>query len=123
MPQLEIEYSAKLPIAEELSKLAPDLHYIIARETGAELSSFKTRLSPLENVVIADGDDKHAMVHLDLRLLSGRSDAAKYAAGTVALAALRDRLEWLVREYEVQFSVEVRDLDRAHYHKHVTRRS
>ena len=31
MPQLEIEYSANLPIKDELSKLAVDLHYVIAR--------------------------------------------------------------------------------------------
>ncbi|PKR58684.1 5-carboxymethyl-2-hydroxymuconate Delta-isomerase [Thalassospira lohafexi] len=120
MPQLEIEYSAKLPIADELRKLAVDLHYVIARETDAELASFKTRISPLKNVVIADGDDKSAMVHLDIRLLSGRSEAVKFATGEAALAALCDRLEWLVGDYAVQFSVEVHDLDRSNYHKHVT---
>ena len=120
MPQIEIEYSAKLPIKDELSKLAVDLHYVIAREADAELGSFKTRISPLENVVIADGDEKHAMVHLDIRLLSGRMDAVKFATGEAALAALRDRLEWLVGDYAVQFTVEVHDLDRANYHKHVT---
>lgn len=60
MPQLEIEYSAKLPIKDELSKLAVDLHYVIAREADAELSSFKTRITPLENVVIGDGDANSA---------------------------------------------------------------
>ncbi|MEQ8393227.1 MAG: 5-carboxymethyl-2-hydroxymuconate isomerase [Thalassospira sp.] len=120
MPQIEIEYSAKLPIRDELSKLAVDLHYVIARQADAELASFKTRISPLENVVIADGDDKYAMVHLDIRLLSGRGDAVKFATGEAALAVLRDRLEWLVGDYAVQFTVEVHDLDRANYHKHVT---
>lgn len=120
MPQLEIEYSAKLPIADELSKLAVDLHYVVAREADADLGSFKTRITPLENVVIADGSDRHAMVHLDIRLLSGRSERAKFATGEAALAALRDRLEWLVGDYAVQFTVEVHDLDRANYHKHVT---
>ncbi|MEQ9347121.1 MAG: 5-carboxymethyl-2-hydroxymuconate isomerase [Thalassospira sp.] len=120
MPQIEIEYSAKLPIRDELPKLAVDLHYVIARQADAELASFKTRISPLENVVIADGDDKYAMVHLDIRLLSGRGDAVKFATGEAALAVLRDRLEWLVGDYAVQFTVEVHDLDRANYHKHVT---
>jgi len=120
MPQIEIEYSAKLPIKDELSKLAVDLHYVIAREADAELGSFKTRISPLENVVIADGDEKHAMVHLDIRLLSGRRDAVKFATGEAALAALRDRLEWRVGDYAVQFTVEVHELDRANYHKQVT---
>ncbi|MDG4718903.1 MULTISPECIES: 5-carboxymethyl-2-hydroxymuconate Delta-isomerase [Thalassospira] len=121
MPQLEIEYSAKLPIADELPKLAVDLHYVVAREADAELESFKTRISPLENVVIADGNDSHAMVHLDIRLLSGRSTQMKFATGEAALAVLRDRLEWLVGDYAVQFTVEVHDLDRANYHKHVTK--
>jgi 5-carboxymethyl-2-hydroxymuconate isomerase len=120
MPQLEIEYSAQLPIKDELSKLAVDLHYVIAREADAELNSFKTRITPLENVVIGDGDPKNAMVHLDIRLLSGRINAVKFATGEAALAALIDRLEWLVGEYNVQFTVEVHDLDRENYFKHVT---
>lgn len=120
MPQLEIEYSAQLPIKDELSKLAVDLHYVIAREADAELASFKTRITPLENVVIGDGDPKNAMVHLDIRLLSGRSNAVKFATGEAALAALIDRLDWLVGGHKVQFTVEVHDLDRANYFKHVT---
>lgn len=121
MPQLEIEYSAKLPIADELAKLAVDLHYVVAREVDADLDSFKTRISPLQNVVIADGDETRAMVHLDIRLLSGRADYVKFATGEAALAVLRDRLEWLVGDYAVQFTVEVHDLDRENYHKHVTK--
>ena len=121
MPQLEIEYSAQLPIKDELSKLAVDLHYVISREVDAELSSFKTRITPLENVVIGDGNPKNAMVHLDIRLLSGRISAVKFGTGEAALAALIDRLEWLVGDYKVQFTVEVHDLDRQHYFKHVTK--
>ncbi|MCC9621497.1 5-carboxymethyl-2-hydroxymuconate isomerase [Thalassospira sp. MA62] len=121
MPQLELEYSAQLPIKDALSTLAVELHSVIARETDADLGAFKTRLSPLENVIIADGAPDQAMVHLDIRLLSGRTAEAKYAAGAAALSVLRDGLETLVGGYKVQFTVEVHDLDRANYHKHVTR--
>ncbi|WP_417829235.1 5-carboxymethyl-2-hydroxymuconate Delta-isomerase [Thalassospira sp.] len=122
MPQLEIEYSAQLPIKDELPKLAVDLHYVVAREADADLASFKTRITPLENVVIGDGDGKSAMVHLDIRLLSGRSNAVKFSTGEAALATLIDRLEWLVGDYQVDFTVEVHDLDRQNYFKHVTDR-
>jgi|TARA_A100001391_G_scaffold203753_1_gene196961 5-carboxymethyl-2-hydroxymuconate isomerase len=120
MPQLEIEYSANLPIAEQLRGLAISLHREIAKAADADLASFKTRLSPLENVVIADGGPKHGMVHLDVRLLSGRSDDVKYAVGAIALETVRAHLENLVGNFDVQFTVEVHDLDRANYHKHVT---
>lgn len=120
MPQLELEYSAELPIGDELRKLAVDLHHVIAREADADLESFKTRITPLQNVVIGDGDPKNAMVHLDIRLLSGRNNAMKFAIGEASLVALRDRLEWLVGDYQVQFTVEVHDLDRGNYFKHVT---
>ncbi|OSQ50355.1 5-carboxymethyl-2-hydroxymuconate Delta-isomerase [Thalassospira alkalitolerans] len=122
MPQIEIEYSANLPIVEQLRALAISLHREIAVAADAEPASFKTRLSPLENVVIADGGPHHGMVHLDVRLLSGRSDDVKYEVGRIALETLRVHLENLVGDYAVQFSVEVHDLDRANYHKHVTTR-
>jgi 5-carboxymethyl-2-hydroxymuconate isomerase len=120
MPQLELEYSTNLPIAGEVHDLARDLHAAIAQATDASLADFKTRLSPIDDLVIADGDPRHGMVHLDMRLLSGRSDEVKQAAGTAALAVMRDHLEKYVGNFRVQFTVEVHDLDRAHYHKHVT---
>ena len=122
MPQLEIEYSAQLPIKDELSKLAVDLHYVIAREADADLDSFKTRITPLENVVIGDGDARNAMVHLDIRLLSGRINSVKFATGEAALAALIDRLEWLVGDYQGQFTIAVHDRGRENYCKHITER-
>ncbi|OKH86575.1 5-carboxymethyl-2-hydroxymuconate Delta-isomerase [Thalassospira sp. TSL5-1] len=119
MPQIEIEYSADLPVADALPDLALAIHRALAPIADTEIANFKTRLSPLSGLLIGDGTAQNAMVHVDVRLLSGRTDAVKQAVGQkvqeLLLAHLKDR----VGGFSVQFTTEIHDLDRANYHKAV----
>ncbi|AUG54844.1 5-carboxymethyl-2-hydroxymuconate isomerase [Thalassospira marina] len=119
MPQIEIEYSAALPIAGALPKLALAMHHALAPIADTDVASFKTRLSPLANLVIGDGNAREAMVHVDVRLLSGRTDTVKQAVGQKVQELLLAHLADQVDGYSVQFTTEIHDLDRGNYHKTV----
>ena len=68
-----------------------------------------------ENLIIADGDPAQAMVHCDLRILSGRTQEQKTALGEAVQAALLAG----VAPYDGprQISVEIGNLDRDNYRK------
>ncbi|WP_245881217.1 5-carboxymethyl-2-hydroxymuconate Delta-isomerase [Thalassospira marina] len=119
VPQIEIEYSAALPIAGALPKLALAMHHALAPIADTDVASFKTRLSPLANLVIGDGNAREAMVHVDVRLLSGRTDTVKQAVGQKVQELLLAHLADQVDGYSVQFTTEIHDLDRGNYHKTV----
>lgn len=119
LPQIEIEYSARLPIEDALHDLALALHHALAPIADTEVASFKTRLSPLGNLVIGDGSPREAMVHVDVRLLSGRSDAVKQAVGQKVQELLLTHLKDRVGDFIVQFTTEIHDLDRGNDHKAV----
>ena len=116
MPQITLEYSANLDEAFDARALALRVHEALVAHADAQPGACKTRLVRHEAVVIGDGGTGEAMVHLDLRILTGRSDAQKQALGEAAIALL----EAAIRPpagVRAQLTCEVRELDRANYHK------
>lgn len=119
MPQLRIEYSANLPVGDRLRPFALTLHHALAEIAATDVGAFKTRLSRLEDWVIGDGAARHAMFHVDVRLLNGRSDAVKQAVGQCVLDQAVKMVSGLADRLEVQVTVDISDMDRDHYQKQV----
>ena len=116
MPQIRIEYSSNIAEAFDARAFALRIHGILPRLVETELRSCKTRLVELDRTVIGDGGADQAMIHVDLRILSGRTDEQKKGLGEAAMELLTDA----VRKPEglkLQLTLEVRELDRANYHK------
>ena len=117
MPQIAIEYSANLGASFDARALAGEVHRLIAETIDTDLGNCKTRLIALDDYLVGDGSPREAMVHVDLRILSGRSDAQKKALGEAVLEAALGCIAG--PSLRIQVTVEVRDLDRANYHKKV----
>lgn len=116
MPQIAIEYSSNLADLFDRRALAGAVHRLVTETIDTDLGNCKTRLIALDDVLIGAGGGNEAMLHVDLRILSGRAGAAKEKLGRAVLAAAEQALE-RARGLSVQITVEVRDLDRDHYHK------
>ena len=116
MPQIRVEYSANLGTAFNARAFVGAMHDRVVEIVGSELAACKTRLVALDNWYIGDGAEDHAMIHVDLRILSGRADEQKTRLGEAVLAAAvaaTDKPPHL----KLQITVEVGELDRDHYHK------
>ncbi len=112
MPQITLEHSTHFD-ATDWRALALEIHRLDT--VGATLPACKTRIVRCENLIIADGDPAQAMVHCDLRILSGRTQEQKTALGEAVQAALLAG----VAPYDGprQISVEIGNLDRDNYRK------
>jgi 5-carboxymethyl-2-hydroxymuconate isomerase len=118
VPQITIEYSANLDGRFDARGFASKLHGHLVAHADAQIESCKTRLVRLDEVVIGSGEPDRAMVHADIRILTGRSDEQKLLLGKAAIQSLEDAAGG-TEGLEVQLTVEVRELDRANYHKRV----
>jgi 5-carboxymethyl-2-hydroxymuconate isomerase len=116
VPQITIEYSANLGTAFEARPFARRVHDQVASTIDTQLASCKTRLVELQETVIGDGSNTHAMIHVDLRILSGRPAEQKRLLGERIMAELGDAVA-KPDDLDLQLTVEVRDLDRDNYHK------
>lgn len=118
MPQIRVEYSGNLGSAFDARGFARAMHDRIVEIVGSELGSCKTRLVALDEWIIGDGSADQAMIHVDLRILSGRTDEQKTRLGEAVLAAAVAATK-KPSHLRLQISVEVGALDRDNYHKRV----
>lgn len=115
MPQITVEYSDSLAAVFDHREFALALHPLVVAITGARPEGCKTRFRRLGEAVIGDGSADHAIVHMEIALLSGRSPQVRHELGRAALALLDDHLT-PEPGLRVQTSIEVRDMAREHYY-------
>lgn len=114
MPQITLEHSIHFD-GTDWRALALDIHQLCVDLVGATLPSCKTRIVRCERLIIADGAPEQAMVHCDLRIITGRTQEQKTDLGEQVLAALQSGLH--PYDGPRQISVEIGSLDKDNYRK------
>ena len=116
MPHLIVEYSGNLAGFPEAQALTELNLAVTGSPEVADESDLKTRFVLADSFEIGTAPANRAFVHAQLRLLSGRSPAAK--------RDLSERIAYVLRslsprpaDIEVQLSVEIVDMDRGSYTK------
>ncbi|ALO07851.1 Isomerase [Streptomyces venezuelae] len=104
MPQITVDYSAPL----HRRGFARALHPLIVEIVDTELDACKTRFREIEELIVGDGSTYDVIVHVEIALLSGRTDAVKARLSEAVLDLLPKHL---TGADGVRLSVEVRDLE------------
>ena len=115
MPQITIEYSDNLGVGFAAAGFARTVHDKLVEFADAELVNCKSRLVK-HKVLIGDGSGSPGMVHVDLRILPGRTADQKRQLGEAVIAAL-EQATTSASGFDLQLTVEVRELDGTNYHK------
>lgn len=116
MPHLTVEYTDNLAGLPGQQLLAELNAVVCGHPTVQDEADVKARLLPLSCFEIGTAPAQRGFVHVQLRLLSGRSDAVKKELSD-AIAAVLHRLTPQPPGMLVQLSVEIADMDRASYYK------
>ncbi|MFI9466586.1 5-carboxymethyl-2-hydroxymuconate Delta-isomerase [Streptomyces sp. NPDC052492] len=110
MPQITVDYSERLADGFDRPAFARNLHDAVVEIAAARPPACKTRFRRTEEVVVGPDTDGHALVHVHIALLAGRTDETKARLTEAVLELLRQ----YVKPAEGQMlhaSAEVRDLD------------
>ena len=116
MPHIVLEYSADLEPVPDLRLLFEEVHRALERIADAPIGNSKSRARGVDSF-IADGSPSHAMVHLDIRLMEGRSDETKADLSRACLDILTGAFARAADGRTLQTTVAIEDLDRATYAK------
>jgi 5-carboxymethyl-2-hydroxymuconate isomerase len=110
MPQITVDYSAVLSEGFDRPAFAKALHEEVVRTAAAKPEACNTQFRASEDTTVGPDTDGHAIVHVTLGLLAGRTDQTK--------ATLAENVLELLRRYvkpdgalALHASAEVRDLD------------
>lgn len=116
MPHLHVEYTANLAELEPRKLLLRLNHALMATGQFASEADIKARASALEVYQVGTAPAERAFVYARLAILSGRPDAVKKALSDALLEVLQGAAAW-PPGLDVQFGVEIVDMDRPSYGK------
>ncbi|MCX4626098.1 isomerase [Streptomyces sp. NBC_01443] len=114
MPQITVDYSASLSDAFDRRGFADALHPLTARIADTPVDTCKTRFRRAEETFVADGAPEHALVHVELALLPGRTDEVKAELSRAVLELVRTYTGSAVPGAVVHWSVDVTELGAAY---------
>jgi 5-carboxymethyl-2-hydroxymuconate isomerase len=117
MPHLTLQYTENVDQNINFEELFSTLHHILADVGGIKIDNCKSRAIKLEDYYIGQGEDDHVFIHLDLRFLEGRSLELKQEIGRQILSTLKEYYAPSMAKYNMQITVEIRDIQRETYFK------
>ncbi len=118
MPQITLEYTGNLDQPLDPPALLAEVHQVLAESGRVRLDNLKSRVVRLDHFRVGDGDTRHAFVHLEVRLLAGRTPAWKQAIGRDLLELLKAHFTPSLVQFDLQLAVEMQDIQRDNYFKY-----
>ncbi|MEU6095365.1 isomerase [Streptomyces sp. NPDC047079] len=115
MPQITVDYSAPLADSFDRPGFASALHAQVVEIAAARIEACKTQFRRTEDTAVGADPDGHAVVHVTVGLLAGRTEETKARLAEATLELLRQFVR-PTADLALHASAEVRDLD-ASYRK------
>ncbi|MFH8689430.1 5-carboxymethyl-2-hydroxymuconate Delta-isomerase [Streptomyces sp. CB02115] len=112
MPQITVDYSGTLAEAFDRQAFALALHPLVVTTVDTRPEACKTRFRQVEDFVIGGETEGHAVLHIEIRLLHGRTDATKIRLADAVLALIAAQVK-PVDGVTLHSSVEIPNLDAA----------
>ncbi|MFE9437897.1 5-carboxymethyl-2-hydroxymuconate Delta-isomerase [Streptomyces sp. NPDC006602] len=109
MPQIIVDYSAEMAPAFDRAGFAQALHAAAVEIAAAKPEACKTQFRRSEYTLVGSEDEGHAVVHVTIGLLAGRTDETKARLTEAVVALLPKHVE--DDGLALHAAVEVRDLD------------
>ena len=110
MPQITVDYSEQLADDFDQPGFSEALHTAVVEIAAAKPPACKTQFRRSEDTTVGPDTGGHAIVHVTLGLLAGRTDETKARLTEAVLELLRQYVK-PAEGLALHASAEVRDLD------------
>ncbi|MFF7184430.1 5-carboxymethyl-2-hydroxymuconate Delta-isomerase [Streptomyces sp. NPDC008222] len=110
MPQITVDYSARLAEDFDRPGFATALHAATVEIAAAKPPACKTQFRRTEDTVVGPDTEGHAVVSISIGLLAGRTEETRARLAETALELLRQYVK-PAGGLALHVSAEVRDLD------------
>lgn len=114
MPHLTLEFSSNT-LERNFSKLFAECHSILVNTLPTELASCKSRAIEAYASHLGDGNKNNAFVHLNLKIMAGRSLETRKQAGDNLLAALKTHFAGSMHALNLQITIEIMELEDTYF--------
>lgn len=115
MPQLTLEFSANILEKKSLTALLKNCHEIIAENLPTSIESCKSRAHECEIYCVGDGQPHNAFVHVNLKVLPGRSVEQKTLVANKVMDKLKEYFADSLNQFKLQITLEIEDLQTTYF--------
>ncbi len=109
MPHIIIEHSSNVN-AQKVSAVMRPLHDILVEFLPTDLSTCKSRILSHEYYLVGDGDPKNGFIHVEVRILPGRTEEIIHTTAKHILAFLVNYFNGTSDGIAHKISVEIGEL-------------
>lgn len=115
MPQLVMEYSANIIEKHQITNTLNRINQFLTKTLPTELASCKSRAIEHTTYSIGDANPKNAFIHIDLRVLSGRTTSKLNEVGSGIIQLLKEQFNQSCEQLNLKFSVEISELQSTYF--------
>ena len=112
MPHVKLEYTENVQWKNPIQDIFSKLQTVLIQHARVKPQNCKSRATQLKEYLSNIDGSPGGFTHLEISLLSGRSETVKTKIGTECTQIIREFLEIV---NQVQVSVEIRDMERVNY--------
>lgn len=110
MPQLTLEYSSNIFEKDNLVGLLQQCNQLLVETLPTELASCKSRAIECKIYAVGEGHPNNAFVHVELKIMPGRTQAILQNVGKKLLEILAKHFAVSLQQLQLQITVEINDL-------------
>ena len=112
MPHVKLEYTENVQWKNPIQDIFPELQTVLIQYARVKPEHCKSRATELKDFHCAGNSRPGGFIHLEISLLSGRTEEVKTNIGKECSQIIQSFIENIA---EIQVSVELRDMDRNGY--------
>ena len=116
MPHISLQYHHLNDKTQDFRSFFHQLHSLLNQTAGVKTEDCKSRVIPVSDATVGTGPGDQDFVHLEIRLLEGRSAEVKQLIGDRVLELLKEKFGG-AKNPSTQISVEIVDMARTGYFK------
>ena len=112
MPHVKLEYTENVQWKNPIQDIFSKLQTVLIQHARVKSENCKSRATELKDYYYTDRSHPSGFIHLEISLLSGRTEEVKTNIGKECCQIIQSFIENIA---EIQVSVELRDMDRNGY--------
>ncbi len=115
MPQLILEHSSNIFEKDDLFDILNHLNSFLSEKLPTELASCKSRSVEYQTYCIGDGSQNNAFIHINLKVMPGRSLEKLNDVGKSMMDILKQYFCKSAKQLNLQITIEISELQKTYY--------
>ncbi len=115
MPHITLEYSSNILEKNNLKPLFSSIHQILTEALPTKLEACKSRAIKYEEFYLADGSENNAFLHLNIKVMKGRSVELINSIALKITSLLKEYFSKSSKALNLQITLEMDELQPTYY--------